>query len=505
MKNFGANKRSISTSGSKSASGNANSKAESCRIRMYRHGLGDCFLLSFAKERGGYFHVLIDCGLIGVATNPKETMTTVVRNIAQATSGHLDLVVLTHEHWDHVSGLSEQQAQAIFEKNLEVERVWYAWTEDKNNKLGQKLRQEREAKARAIHRAAKALQGDSGARIASLLTFFGIENAITEPLASNGEKTIGKVRKAFDYLAGRRGIEVSYCHPTDKPRALSGVAGLLVYVLGPPESESLIKRSDPTALGKEVYEIAPGLALEDNLLAAFARFAQDGADVPKDGRDCPFDSYLQRQPVESSALQKLIADTWDQQNDWYRKIENDWMNAAESLALALDKHTNNTSLVLAFEFTESGKVLLFAADAQVGNWLSWQDLAWEVPNGDKVRTVTGPDLLNRTVLYKVGHHGSHNATLRDKGLEQMVSPELIALVPVNKQQAQKNRWMEMPFNNLIARLQEKTRGRVIQSDSAMSAPGDSQLQQISNKDRRAFQRALKADRQGLYYDLELPI
>jgi beta-lactamase superfamily II metal-dependent hydrolase len=472
---------------------------------MYRHGLGDCFLLSFPKEKGGYFHVLIDCGLIGVATNPKETMTTVVRNIAQATAGHLDLVVLTHEHWDHVSGLSEQQAQAVFEKAIEVERVWYAWTEDKNNKLGQKLRQERESKARAIHRAAKALQGVSGTRIVSLLTFFGIENAIAEPLAASGEKTTGKVRKAFDYLAGRKGIEISYCHPTDQPRALPGVPGLLVYVLGPPESESLIKRSDPTALGKEVYEIAPGLALEDNLLAAFARFAQDAADVPKDGRDCPFDFYLQRQPAQSSALQKLVADTWDQPNEWYRKIENDWMNAAESLALALDKHTNNTSLVLAFEFTESGKVLLFAADAQVGNWLSWQDLTWEVRQGSEVHTVTGPDLLSRTVLYKVGHHGSHNATLRDKGLEQMVSPELIALVPVNKQQAQTNRWMEMPFNNLIARLEQKTRGRVIQSDSAVSAPGDAQLQQMSDKERRAFQRALKADRRGLYYDLELPI
>jgi len=472
---------------------------------MYRHGLGDCFLLSFAKEKGGYFHVLIDCGLIGVATDPKATMTAVVRNIAYATSGHLDLVVLTHEHWDHVSGLSEQQAQAVFEKSIEVERVWYAWTEDKNNNLGQKLRQERESKARAIHRAAKALQGVSGTRIASLLTFFGIENAITEPLAASGEKTTGKVRKAFDYLAVRKGIEVSYCHPTDKPRALPGVAGLLVYVLGPPESESLIKRSDPTALGKEVYEIAPGLSIEDNLLAAFARFAQDGADVPKDGRDCPFDFYLQRQPTESSALRKLVAETWDQPNEWYRKIENDWMNGAESLALALDKHTNNTSLVLAFEFTESGKVLLFAADAQVGNWLSWQDLSWEVRQGNGARRVTGPDLLSRTVLYKVGHHGSHNATLRDKGLEQMVSPELIALVPVNKQQAQKNRWMEMPFNSLIARLQEKTRGRVIQSDSAISAPGDSQLRQISDKERRAFQRALKTDPKGLYYDLELPM
>src|SRR5437016_2477312 len=75
-----------------------------CRVRMYRHGLGDCFLLSFPKQEGGQFHVLIDCGLISVASNPKEMMTRVANNIARESGGHLDLVVLTHEHWDHVSG-----------------------------------------------------------------------------------------------------------------------------------------------------------------------------------------------------------------------------------------------------------------------------------------------------------------------------------------------------------------------------------------------------------------
>jgi hypothetical protein len=61
--------------------------------------------------------------------------------------------------------------------------------------------------------------------------------------------------------------------------------------------------------------------------------------------------------------------------------------------------------VLAFELGKGGKVLLFAADAQRGNWISWKD-------GDQ--TITATDLLDRTVVYKVGHHGSHNATLNGK-------------------------------------------------------------------------------------------
>ena len=76
----------------------------------------------------------------------------------------------------------------------------------------------------------------------------------------------------------------------------------------------------------------------------------------------------------------------------------------------MNDKTNNASLVLAFEMGPGGKVLLFAADAQRGNWLSWTRGTWD--DGDK--TVTASDLLARTVLYKVGHHGSHNATLSGK-------------------------------------------------------------------------------------------
>ncbi|TIM05499.1 hypothetical protein [Mesorhizobium sp.] len=42
-----------------------------------------------------------------------------------------------------------------------------------------------------------------------------------------------------------------------------------------------------------------------------------------------------------------------------------------ALALDMNDATNNASLVLAFELGKGGNVLLFAADAQRGNWLSW--------------------------------------------------------------------------------------------------------------------------------------
>ncbi|EKD37196.1 MAG: hypothetical protein ACD_75C01222G0001, partial [uncultured bacterium] len=253
-----------------------------------------------------------------------------------------------------------------------------------------------------------------------------------------------------------------YCRPADAPVLLAG--GLIrAYVLGPPEDERLIKMSDPTKAGREVYEFGLARMADEHLAAAFERILGDADDS---NEDCPFDASFQvpmTAVAESPQLQKLLAITWDKEPR--RQITYDWTIMAESLALNLDRDTNNTCLALAFEIVPTSQVLLFAADAQVGNWLSWQKLQWHFRENGIDRTVTGPELLARTMFYKVGHHGSHNATLREYGLEQMTSRDLIAFVPVDKAQAEKNRWHEMPFLPLINRLRGKTGGRVVMADS----------------------------------------
>ena len=145
----------------------------------------------------------------------------------------------------------------------------------------------------------------------------------------------------------------------------------------------------------------------------------------------------------------------------WRRIDGDWLSAASDLALQLDSATNNTSLVIALEM-ESGEVLLFAADAQVGNWLSWQDLSWTV-NG---KQVIGPELLSRAVFYKVGHHGSHNATLRDEGLEEMTQLR-VAMIPVDHDMALKKRWGAMPFDALMKRLSQVAKDAVLRIDQPL--------------------------------------
>ena len=147
-------------------------------------------------------------------------------------------------------------------------------------------------------------------------------------------------------------------------------------------------------------------------------------------------------------------------DDSWRTIDDDWLMQAESLALYLDTFTNNSSLVLAIELVESKKVLLFAADAQTGNWLSWDGVPWA-----DASVKTG-DLLARTIFYKVGHHASHNATLVD-AFEKMQHPDLVALIPVNKKDpniTKPNGW-KMPAQKLFERVRQKTGNRVLQMDN----------------------------------------
>jgi hypothetical protein len=116
-------------------------------------------------------------------------------------------------------------------------------------------------------------------------------------------------------------------------------------------------------------------------------------------------------------------------------------------------------LVLAIELIDSGKVLLFPGDAQYGNWLSWTDkkLEWEFKEGDKSKKVSIEELLSRTVFYKVSHHGSHNGTPQNKGLELMKDKSLIAAVPVDKVAAEEKNWNKIPYSNIMKRLEEKVK------------------------------------------------
>ncbi len=441
------------------------------RIRMYRQGLGDCFLLTFPRKQGGPVHMMIDCGVVLGTPDPAGIMAKVAQSlraetVGKAGRGKIDVLVITHEHWDHLSGFTPGQAQVEFDQ-IDFDRLWMAWTEDENNALANSLRSEREVKkaAAAETRARLKKEKAGGAKVArmdALLGFFGMAPGGD----GDGGADVGGTKGALDYLKKKINKQQTF-KPGATPFNIPGVDGIRIYVLGPPEDKKRLGKTDP---GKSQ---GYGLAEEQlNLASAFsAALGLPGYDAEKAQ---PFAQAFRMPGIDCPETYSLYNDP----KDAWRRIDNDWLGVGERLALQLDSDTNNTSLVLAFEFIDTGEVLLFVGDAQAGNWLSWDDHSWKVNDGKGPdRDVNAITLLENTVFYKVGHHGSHNATLREKGLERMLSPNLVAMMPVDEDVAHNIKgWMHMPLPELCARLEKKCAGFVrtdkgIVTSNAKTAPG----------------------------------
>src|SRR5436190_7395019 len=96
----------------KRTGGRAVTNRNCVKVRMYRQGLGDCFLLSFPRP-GRPFHLLIDCGVIQSTTKGNNIMKRVAADIRKVSRGELDVVVISHRHWLSISGFL--QAQKTFE------------------------------------------------------------------------------------------------------------------------------------------------------------------------------------------------------------------------------------------------------------------------------------------------------------------------------------------------------------------------------------------------------
>jgi hypothetical protein len=477
------------------------SEPSAVTVRMYCHGLGDCFLLTFPRKSMRPFYMLIDCGVILGTSNSRAVMKNVVSSIAQVTT-ELDVLVVTHEHWDHVSGFCDAEEEF---KKLTVHNVWVAWTENPTDPLARKLKAEKTRTITALTHAASQLRGAQP----------GAEESLLEVLGFFGPSAVGvagahSTERAMDNAIGLSAKPPRYCLPTDDPFNVPELQGVRFYVLGPPHNEQRIKRALPTKSGKETYLSSLALTPETAFMMAACRGAAEQTDLGNavlQELARPFDSSWCISKEEAKNIfffceHYLGSD--DSQDQVWRNIDTAWLGTAGQLALQLDTYTNNTSLVLAIEFTDTDKVFLFAADAQVGNWLSWADQSWQVGEGGERKEVSSEDLLRRTILYKVGHHGSHNATLRANGLELMTSPELIALVPVNREMAIKKRWAGMPFPSLLNRLMDKTAGRVLRIDDQLTPAQQAAPQGTPAPVWTRFQQNVKRSQDGLYYEITFP-
>ena len=444
-------------------------------LRLYCHGIGDCLLIKLAKSDGSPFWMLIDCGLHSSTKNSRALMREVVEDIL-ATTDRLDVVVGTHEHWDHNSGF--QQAEDLFAQ-IEVGEVWFAWTEKPGDPQAAELDKYKDSALSALAGAALALAGS------------GVQSAAAERLDSLFGFAFGAAgEKSRDARERLRALAPTVVHhePGTIAQLPAGLDDFRIYVLGPSRDPKLFGMVDSAS---ETYSMGPDSA---NLLQGLANALaiNDGELTQSADPLAPFDSSV------GHALSELLVTKPDLTNpdiafvdahylgmaasigeppdrfretpdQSWRRIDRDWLGSSAELAMQLDSKTNNTSLVLAIEHLPSKQVLLFAADAQVGNWRGWAEL--EFDRGDDDDKVAVKDLLARTVFYKVGHHGSRNATRGPGGLEAMTSPNLTAFVPTDDKMAEKVKWTDFPAEGLLTRLTQKTNGRLVISDRIWTQPG----------------------------------
>ncbi|HTI78030.1 MAG TPA: hypothetical protein VL634_23715 [Mycobacterium sp.] len=414
--------------------------AKSLRIRMYRVGFGDFFLITVPTESGPK-HIVVDCGVFKgkSGTGDIATIKTAVRHMAAETESKLALIIVTHRHADHIVGFSRCAKE--FEK-FSVDAIWMPiWETEYDDKV-QKFQDDLQNVALNL-----------GAALA------GRDDAISEQIQSfvlnaTGESPGGGSNaKSLELLKTKLGVKPQYLTKGDKAKLPSALqkAGLTAQILGPPPVDELdfMKLMD--------LEKGVGQYLDN----------QNRAD---DGE--PSQGLMPFEPKYTASHDDYPASSfreWHTPNALEDGVRSSTPAALYLAASMLEDFLNNQSLVVLFGW--QGKQLLFAGDAQAGNWEYWlydEDEPAEDPTGLEV-TKDSKKILRNIDFYKVGHHGSTNAT-PIPALEAMGSGFVSMCSTEKDTYGTEAKGTEVPRGPLLDALAEKS--AVVRSDQIKVAEGD---------------------------------
>lgn len=426
-------------------------------VQMYRMGTGDCFVVKFVAGGDVTFKMLIDCGCW---SGSSDHLAPFVRAMKQEVDGEVDVLVVTHEHKDHVHGFDACRDE-FAASEFAAKQVWMAWTERDGDAKVKKWKrdygQKRMALAALADRLDAAVQspefrqqfaGSRGGQVlaARKQVFAGALRDFAElhttPLAAGYAGDLAGMHVVKNAIADSN---ISYFKPGQILESIPGLDGVRIYVLGPPALyDEVAEESGPAG---DAYEHNKDLADADAFAAAAGQASPDALR--------PFDAaYVSTRPEDR--------DAYDAADSAWRRVDFDWLFGAGAYALRMNSLTNNLSLVLAFEFLGSGKVILFPGDAEYGSWKSWHAIDWT----DRVPDLTTEQLLNRTVFYKVAHHLSHNGTAKRIGLDMMTSPDLHAMATLDYDVISNGWKSTMPNVGILKDLFEKTKGRTLIMNTA---------------------------------------
>jgi hypothetical protein len=349
----------------------------SVRVRMYRVGFGDCLLVSFlyeepAPEGRPQRHLLIDFGSSARAEEG-PTLEEVAEDLS-ASCDRLDVLVATHRHRDHISGFGAETRQAIV-RALDPARVIRPWTddpalpEDATHPAAREFALALRGAQELAGRLEDALEGASGRSLRGELAAFAAH-----------QRGNAEALSFLDELArDPRGRYVAFGSDPGLEELLPGVR---VSVLGPPTIERWPQMTRQAADVEGQYWLRIAALAETSRLALPApRPAPRPAPLTPEGEPASLEG-----PVRS-----LV-----------KRLQDQAVHNLSRLVESVEDALNNTSVILLVEVGE--RRLLFPGDAQ---WECWSYALEAKEAGDAPERFRGVD------LYKVGHHGSRNATPKD--------------------------------------------------------------------------------------------
>ncbi|MFO1162953.1 MAG: MBL fold metallo-hydrolase [Reyranellaceae bacterium] len=412
------------------------------RVRMYRVGFGDFFLLT-VPGNDGPAHILIDCGVHAANIGSIDEC---IQDLKKATNNRLALVILTHYHADHMSGFASNYDD--FASFAHVGAVWITNRLDPDNPGEAKFMMQLTSVAQRLQLGLGARNDPEGVQAQrKVFNALGIELGAAGGGGGNA-KALKLLQEGF-----KSKPPVHYYQGGDTPKLPPELEGrITAEILAPPPRDSggEFAASDNK---KEQYLAAAGddgIPNADRVPSFEKEWPASAADYPPDAFD-EFDSGLverggKRKKDGAAAMEATLA-----------AMQPDVLAAA---ADKLDGTLNNQSLVVLF--TCKGKKLLFVGDAQWGNWSYWL-YGKAVSGKDPGITKEARDILGSIDFYKVGHHGSTNATpipavgALNAHCAAMVSTATGAYGNPKKK-------TEVPRTALMDALASKTGKRLIRSD-----------------------------------------